>query len=424
MDIVKKLLQEVELPRMLRVRQHFSRPFIAPADIPAAIAGQLRQERFAARIHPGMRVAITAGSRGVANVAIITRAVVDFCLAAGAKPFIVPAMGSHGGATAEGQAAVLASYGITDAAMGCPILSSMDTVPIGQTDDGHPVHIDRNAAGADAIILCCRIKPHTAFRGPYESGIMKMMTIGLGKQHGAEICHEAGFGEMARLVPLFGRVIRDNAPIAFAVAAVENAYDETAFITALEPQQFDEEEPKLLKTAFSLMPRIFFDSCDVLIVDEIGKDISGDGMDPNVTGTFCTPYASGGIAAQRVCVLSLTAASHGNANGMGMADAITSRFWQQVDLGQSYPNAITSTVLAPVKIPPIMPSDADAIRLCLKTANAIDRRAPRIVRIKNTLQLGSIEVSEAMRAEAEAHSALAIESEAAPLVFDTDGNLF
>ena len=201
--VVSKLLKDIKIPRMVRVRQIFPRPKIEPIEISGIINGLLSPERFSGRIQPGMRVCITVGSRGVANVDITTKALVDFCKSRGANPFIIPAMGSHGGATAEGQRKIIESYGVTEEAMGCPIISCMETVPIGYTEEGHNVHIDKNAAGADAIIVSCRIKPHTAFRGPYESGIMKMMTIGLGKQHGAEICHEAGFKHMAHLVPAF-----------------------------------------------------------------------------------------------------------------------------------------------------------------------------------------------------------------------------
>lgn len=422
-SVISALLGGAYIPKMVRVRQHFPRPQIKPEAIPETIFHLLEQEKFAEKIQPGMSVCITAGSRGIANIALITRTLVEYCIKRGAKPFIVPAMGSHGGALAEGQREILAALGITEETMGCPIRATMETVKVGETEEGHSVRIDKYAAAADAIIVSCRIKPHTGFRGPYESGIMKMMAIGLGKQEGAEACHGVGAKHMARMVPMFGRVIRDNAPVAFALATIENAYDETAKLIALTPDEFDEMEPVYLKEAFANMPRLLFDSCDLLIVDWIGKNISGDGMDPNVTGAFGTPYASGGIDAKRICALRLTEESHHSAVGMGLADAISKKLWEQVDLDVTYPNAITSTVLEPVKIPPIMENDRLAIQLCLHTANEMDRNAPRIIRISNTLSLEHIMVSEAMLEEAKRHSDITIEGVPEELQFDEEGNL-
>ena len=422
-SVISALLGGVYIPKMARVRQRFPRPQIKPEAIPETIFQLLEEDKFSEKIQPGMSVCITAGSRGIANIALITRTLVEYCIKRGAKPFIVPAMGSHGGALAEGQREILAALGITEETMGCPIRATMETVKVGETEEGHSVRIDKYAAAADAIIVSCRIKPHTGFRGPYESGIMKMMAIGLGKQEGAEACHGVGAKHMARMVPMFGRVIRDNAPIAFALATIENAYDETAKLIALTPDEFDEMEPVYLKEAFANMPRLLFDSCDLLIVDWIGKNISGDGMDPNVTGAFGTPYASGGIDAKRICALRLTEESHHSAVGMGLADAISKKLWEQVDLDVTYPNAITSTVLEPVKIPPIMENDRLAIQLCLHTANEMDRNAPRIIRIYNTLSLEHIMVSEAMLEEAKRHSDITIEGVPEELQFDEEGNL-
>ncbi len=217
---VAELVSDQKLPKMFRIRQKFPRERILPEDIPGVIEKLLAEEKFISQVKPGMRIAITAGSRGVANVALITKCIADFVKKAGADPFVVPAMGSHGGATAEGQREILASYGIVEEYIGCPILSSMEVKKIGVNEEGMDVYIDRYAAEADGIIVSCRIKPHTAFRGPYESGIMKMMTIGLGKQHGAEVCHAAGFKHMAKYVPMFGKAILENAPVLFAVASI------------------------------------------------------------------------------------------------------------------------------------------------------------------------------------------------------------
>lgn len=418
------MVNKQQLPKMFRVRQVFDRPQIQKEDIPKVIFDALSDERFTAQVKPGMSIAITAGSRGVANVAIITRAIVDFVKSKGASPFIVPAMGSHGGATAEGQQAILSYYGITEETMGCPIHSSMEVVRIGSSEEGDDIFIDKYAAEADGIILANRIKLHTAFRGEYESGIMKMMAIGLGNQHGAEVCHAAGFKHMAKYVPLFGRAIIKHAPILFALAVIENAFDETCKIVALNADEIAQEEPKLLQESASHMPRILVDECDVLIVDKIGKNFSGDGMDPNITGTFSTPYASGGLNAQRVCVLDLSDETHGNGLGVGNATCITKRAFEKVDLGAMYPNAITIKVLGAVSIPVIMESDREAIQLCVKICLEIDEENPKIVRIPNSLHIEHIMLSEAFYEQAKAHPNLVIESEPAYLDFDEDGNLW
>lgn len=421
---VSSLVKDVELPKMFKVKQKFARPKIEIEDIPAIIDGLLSAEKFAGQIKPGMRIAITAGSRGVANVALTTKCLADFVKKQGAQPFVVPAMGSHGGATAEGQKEVLECYGITEAYIGCPILSSMEVVKIGVNEEGMDVFIDKYAAEADGIIIGCRIKPHTAFRGKYESGIMKMMAIGLGKQRGAEVCHEAGFKNMAKYVPMFGRAIIEHAKILFAVPTIENAFDETCKIVAVNADEIAEVEPILLQEAFANMPKILVDECDVLVVDQIGKNFSGDGMDPNITGTFCTPYATGGIKAQRVCVLDLSPETHGNGIGLGYASATTKRVFEQLDLASMYPNAITCTVLGGVRIPIIMESDKEAIQVCLRTCNEIDKSRARIVRIPNSLHIEEIMLSEDYWDEVKTIPDLEILSTPEYLPFDEQGNLW
>ena len=421
---VADMVKDTHVPKMFRVRQTFPRPKIEADQIPDLIKSLLSEEKFASRVKPGMRIAITAGSRGIANVALTTKCIADFVKSRGASPFIVPAMGSHGGATAEGQRAILEGYGITEEYVGCPIRSSMEVNKIGVHEEGGDVYIDKNAAEADGIILGCRVKPHTAFRGPYESGMMKMMAIGLGKQYGAAVCHEAGFTHMAKNVPLFGKCILRNTPVLFAVPTIENAFDETCRIAAVAAEEIEAREPALLREAFGYMPRILVDSCDVLIVDQIGKNFSGDGMDPNITGTFCTPYATGGIDAQRVVVLDLSPETHGNGIGLGYASATTKRVFDQLDLAAMYPNAITCTVLGGARIPIVMESDKEAIQVCIKSCNEIDKKNPRVVRIPNSLHLEHIMLSEAYLEEAEANPDLTIESQPEDLPFDEDGNLW
>lgn len=419
--VVDKLLKNVQLPRFVRIRQQFPSDHIAPEEVRDAIYWQLSRPQIAETIRPGMSVCITCGSRGIDNIVAITRAVVEFCKEREAIPFVIPAMGSHGGATDQGQLEVLHSFGITEESLGCPIRSSMQTALIGTTEDGRPVHIDHYAAAADGIILINRIKPHTSFRGPYESGLMKMMAIGLAKQKGAEACHAEGFTQMHHMVPLFGKAILKHAPIAFGLGILENAFDKTAQIHTLTPAEIIDREPELLREAARLMPSLGFTECDVLVVDEIGKNISGCGMDPNITGVFATPGMSGGINAQRRCILSLTPQTHGNGYGMGAADAITRRLFDELDLDMIYPNSITSTSLGFSKIPMIMPSDQAAIQLCLRTCNRIDRENPRIIRIKNTLSLTVFEISEAMIPELKENMQVLTAPYA--LSFDDQGNL-
>jgi len=423
MGVVSDLCAAVALPKFIQVRQRFPRPKIEPADIPAAVRAQLSRPGTGDTIRSGMRIAISSGSRGVDNIALVTRTVVDEVRVRGASPFIVPAMGSHGGATAEGQKAYLARFGITEETMGCPVRSSMETLVLGHTPDGIDVRFDRIAAESDGIIPIGRVKPHTAFRGPYESGLVKMMVIGLGKQAGADRCHDAGFGEMGVRLPAIAQVILAHAPVLFGLALLENAFDETCRIVAVPAGEIMAEEPALLKEAHNLMPHILFDDLDVLVVDRIGKNISGDGMDPNVSGTFMTPFASGGIRSRRVTVLDLTDETHGAALGMGMADTSTRRLFDKLDLEETYPNAITCTVLDGAKIPIILKNDREAIQCALRTAVGADRDHPRIVRIADTLHVEHIWISEALLDEALSNTDVEILGETAPMPFDKDGNL-
>ncbi|OOM80840.1 lactate racemase domain-containing protein [Clostridium sp. BL-8] len=422
--VVSKLLENIYIPKMFKVRQIFPRPVIKPEEIAEEVRRELSKEKFADQIKPDMNIAVTVGSRGVANVAIITKAVTDFIASRGAKPFVVPAMGSHGGATAEGQIEVLNGYGITEEYLGCPIKSSMEVKMIGCTEEGQEVFIDKNAAEADGIVISCRIKPHNAFRGKYESGIMKMMAVGLGKQVGAERVHSQGMNNIAKNIPLIGNAIIKNAPILFAIPCIENAFDETCKIVGVNKDEIAEEEPKLLQEAFANMPNIIVGECDVLVVDEIGKNYSGTGVDPNITGTFSTKYASGGVKVQRTAMLSLSEESHGNGLGTGLASAITKRIFDKLDLEKMYPNCITSTVLESARIPCVVASDKEAIQICIRTCVNINKDNVRIVRIPNSLHIEHIMLSEAYYEEVKNYPDLVIESEPEYLEFDEEGNLF
>lgn len=422
--VVSKLLEDVYIPKMFKVRQTFPRPIILPEDIPEIVKEELSQKRFSDQIKPGMSIAITAGSRGIANVVIITKAIVDFVLSKGANPFIVPAMGSHGGATAKGQIEVLESYGITETFLGCPIKSSMEVKIIGLDEAGREVVIDKNAAEADGIIISCRIKPHNAFRGKYESGMMKMMAVGLGKQIGAERVHKKGMQYIGENLPIIGNAIIKHAPILFALPCIENSFDETCKIVGVNRDEIAEEEPKLLQEAFANMPNIIVGKCDVLVVDEIGKNYSGTGVDPNITGTFSTPYASGGIKVQRTAMLDLNEPSHGNGLGTGLASAITKRLFDKLDLEKMYPNCITSTVLESARIPCVVASDKEAIQICIRTCVNINQDKIKIVRIPNSLHIEHIMLSEAYYDEIKKYANLEIESEPEYLEFNEEGNLW
>lgn len=423
--VVSALLAPIALPKMFRAKQTFPRETIPPEKIPQVVEAQIAQPLFSEKIKPGMSIAITAGSRGIANVSIITKAVVDAVKRRGANPFIVPAMGSHGGATAEGQLEVLASYNITPETMGCPIRSSMEVVELGISDTGLPVYMDKNAYESDGVILSCRLKPHNAFRGKVESGPCKMMAVGLGKQKGAERVHSEGMGKIGANILSIAEVMLAKGPILFAIPCIENAYDETCRIEAIDAKDILTREPELLKFAFDNMPSLLVGEGDVLIVDETGKNYSGTGVDPNITGTFSTEFAHGGVNVQRTCFLDLSEESHGNSLGVGLANAITKRFFDKIDLEMMYPNCITSTVLTSARIPCIVYSDKEAIQLCVRTCNGIDQENVRIIRIPNSLHIGSIMLSEAYYADVLAGKYPGLEAVSAPeyMEFDAEGTL-
>ena len=422
---VSELLRDIPIPRMFHAKQVFPADRITAEEIPGVVERELSQEAFASKIRPGMRIAITAGSRGIRNVDIITKAIVDFVKKQGAEPFIVPAMGSHGGATAEGQLEILESYNITPESMGCPIKSSMEVVELGVSSRGKPVYMDKNAFESDGVIVSCRLKPHNAFRGKVESGPCKMMTVGLGKQKGASLVHSDGMNHIAENIPTMAEVVIQSGKILFAIPCLENAYDETMKLEAILPENILTREPELLQLAFQNMPSLLVKACDVLVVDEIGKNYSGTGVDPNITGTFSTPYASGGIAVQRTAFLNLSEASHGNALGTGLASVITAKIFDEMDIEKMYPNCITSTVLASARIPCVAASDKEAIQICIRTCNEIEMEKARVVRIPNSLHIGQIMLSEAYYEDVLAGKYPGVTAVDAPaeLVFDDEGNL-
>ncbi|MEF3303917.1 DUF362 domain-containing protein [Paenibacillus sp. GYB003] len=421
MSILRTLLEDIPIPQMVRIRQKFDGTKVD--DYIGALRRELSKPGAIDSIKKGERVAVAVGSRGVAHIAEFTRATIDAIKEAGAEPFIVPCMGSHGGATAEGQRDVLHHLGVTEEAMGAPILSSMEVVKIDEMANGLPVYVDKYAYEADAIVVINRVKPHTAFRGRIESGIMKMIAIGLGKQKGAEACHQLGFKYMAENVPAMANLMLNKLPIRFGVALVENAYDETCRVEVLPAAEIEAREEQLLIEAKSHLPKILFDQIDVLVIDYIGKNISGDGMDPNVTGRYPTPYAHGGPDVSKMIVLDLTPETKGNANGVGTADFTTQRLVDKTDWPATYANGLTSTVCAPTKQATTLENDYYAIKAAVKTCNILDYTKCRLVRIRDTLHLGEIEISVNMLEEARRHPDIEILTEPYDLKFDDEGYL-
>ncbi|MFD1778067.1 lactate racemase domain-containing protein [Fredinandcohnia salidurans] len=421
MGILQELLRDIPVPKMLKVKQNFDDSKIE--NLVEELTNKLQREEVKQTIKPGMEIAIAVGSRGIDRLVDLTKTTVQFIKEQGGTPFIVPSMGSHGGATGEGQREVLKHLGVTEESVGCEIRSSMEVVKLGELANGLPVYIDQYASKADGIVVINRVKPHTAFRGSVESGIQKMISIGLGKQKGAEACHQLGFKYMAENVPAMAQMIMEKTPILFGVATVENAFDKVAVLDIMLPDEIVEKEPELQAQAKKLLPKLFFDQIDVLVIDQIGKNISGDGMDPNITGRYPTPYAHGGPEVNKMVVLDLTPETEGNANGVGTADFTTQRLVDKMDRDFTYANGLTSTVVAPTKIATTLPNDKEAIQAAIKTCNILDFTTVKMVRIKDTLHVSEIEVSEALLDYINQHPNMEQASDLYDFDFDENGNL-
>ena len=421
MGFIADLLGPIPIPRVAGVSQKFDRPCMD--DPGGALKQKLNTSGVLESVLPKMEIAIAVGSRGISNQPVLVKLIAEALREKGARPFLVPAMGSHGGATADGQKKMLEDLGFGGDKIGVRIRSSMETVRVGTSENGLPVHVDKNAHDADGIIIINRIKPHTSFRGPYESGLMKMIAIGLGKQKGAEICHELGIERIAENFPAIARVTIEKENILFAIGLLENAYHETCRIELLRKEEIETEEPKLQEEAKRLLPKLHFTDIDVLVIDEIGKNISGTGFDTNVVGRYHTPGCSGGPNVTRLVILNVTDETHGNANGLGIADFTTRRIFDQFSFENTYPNALTSTVLPSVKIPMVLETDLLAIKAAIKTCNILDKRNVRLIRIKNTNEIERIEVSESMLDGVRGNPYLSIETDLYPLVLNDDGNL-
>ncbi|MFB2938245.1 lactate racemase domain-containing protein [Aerosakkonemataceae cyanobacterium BLCC-F154] len=412
-------------PQIFRVRQTFAAPCIE--DVWATTQTELSRLHLVDRIHPGQQVAITAGSRGIANIHLIIKAIVEHLKSLGAQPFIVPAMGSHGGATAQGQREVIESYGITEEFCGCPIRSSMETTTISHAKEGFPVHFDKFALAADHVVVVNRVKPHTGFVGDIESGLMKMMLIGLGNHAGAKIYHRAivnySFGQIVRSV---AQEVLSRCRVVFGLAVVENAYDQTALIRAIEPQEFEDRERELLILAKQWMPRLPFMTADVLIVDEIGKNISGVGMDTNVIGRKFNDHEAmkdEWPKCRRIVVRGLTLATHGNANGIGMSEFCRTRAIEQMDRKSTRLNSLTAGHPTAAMLPIDFSTDRDCLDAALSTIGLVEPQNARLMWIHNTLDIAEVECSVAYLSEMESRQDLEIIVPARSLPLDAEGNL-
>lgn len=396
MPILTENPESYHIPNMVKVRQIFQSQQLN--DIEETVHREIYKEEILNMIKPGQKIAIAVGSRGIYQLNRIVKALIDELLLLDTKPFIIPAMGSHGGGTEEGQRDVLKSYGITEEAMGIPIISSMDVVEIGRTNNGIPVFWDKIALNADIVIPIARIKPHTDFKGKIESGLCKMMTIGLGKHKGCSRLHQEGFESFADLIPEAAKIVIDRTKVGFGIAILENAYDKTAVISAIAASNILDREPILLEQAKNLMPKIMIPEIDVLIIDELGKDISGAGIDPNIIGRTTKGLLPGynGPIIKRIIVLDLTESTHGNACGIGLADFTVKSAVEKIDHIATYANVIASGNPEAGRIPVVMENEKEAIIAAIKCCPKIDESKPKIVKIKNTLQLGEIYISESL----------------------------
>lgn len=412
-------------PQFFRVRQSFERPRVE--NIPAVVEEQLSRLELGRTIRPGHSVAITAGSRGIANIHLVIKAIVGHCQRLGAQPFIVPAMGSHGGGTAEGQRQIIEGYGITEEFCGCPIRASMETVVVCTAAEGFPVHFDKHAFGADHVIVCGRVKPHTGFVGDIESGLMKMMLIGLGKHAGAKIYHRAiqdySFGQIVRSV---AREVLNKCHIAAGVAIVENSYDETAKIEAVLPQQIEEREKQLLLLAKQWLPRLPFAAADILLIDEIGKNISGTGMDTNVVGRKFLDHRATERESPKVrniVIRSLTEETHGNATGIGLAEFCLSRVVDQMNVQITRTNCLTGGHPTGAMLPVHFPTDREVLDAVLQIIGLTEPPDAKVMWIHNTLDVVEVECSTAYLTEARSRNDLTILTDPRPLPFDGRGML-
>jgi hypothetical protein len=413
----------LNVPLLIPVRQHRSQP--AVADIAGEVRRQWQSSRLAGRLRPGARVAVAVGSRGIANLATMVRATIDYLRDLHAEPYVVAAMGSHGGATCDGQRQLLAGYGVTETALGVPVKTDMTAVRIGTNGWGEPVFWDANALSADAVVTVSRVKPHTDFRGRFESGIVKMLVIGLGKRDGASQHHRWGVRGLREMLPETAKVVLAKSPFVAGLAVLENASEQTARLQVVECSDLLAAEPALLEEARGLMGRLPFDQLDLLVVGEIGKNYSGAGIDPNVVGRLLMETQSEPERPKitRICALDLSPESHGNGTGCGIADLVTDRLLAAIDPAPFRMNNLTACFLWRSKLPFAFPDDRSCIAAGLETCWQPDLAALRLAVIPNTLEVADLWVSPALALTAGRHPELEVTGPARQLPLDAAGNL-
>ena len=421
MSQINEILDNIKLPQIMKVSQTFDNTKLD--DVEGDLNQKLIDKNIKDKIKPGMRIAITGGSRGISFYKELMKTIVSFVKKCGATPFIVPSMGSHGGGTSEGQENMLKKLGITKESVGCEIISSMDVVEVGRTSKDLPVYIDKNAANADGIILLNRVKLHTSFRGKYESGLIKMMAIGLAKRKGADMTHFLRYENMAENLVEVGKIALNNLNIICGVASIENGYNEVADVFVLNKDEILQEEPKILEKSKRLMPRIYLDDIDVLIVNEIGKNISGTGVDTNIVGRFHTNAASGGPNTVKLGFLDISENSGGNGNVMGLAYFVSKKFFSKIDFDSNYINAITSTEPNSVKLPLVLDNDKYVFQGCVKLCGVKNIQDIKLVIINNTKELDEIYMSKSAFENTVDKSKVKKESELFDIPFDDEGNL-
>jgi hypothetical protein len=416
----------VSYPKLLRINQQFERPRIE--DVAGTVSKELEKLDLQRLIRPGQTVAMTAGSRGIANIPVVLRSTAEYLKKLGARPFMVPAMGSHAGGSADGQKHLLESYGITEEFVGVPIRASMDVVSLGSTTEGFPVVLDRFASEADHIAVIARIKPHTGYHGPIESGLLKMMMIGLGKHAGALTYHKILLEQpFDRVVRSVARTIKARVPITFGLGIVENAYEETALIRAVLPEEFEPREEEMLVLAKKWIARLPLRQADLLIVDEIGKDISGSGMDTNVVGRKrafrAAPAPEHQPEMRQIFVRGLSERTHGNAAGIGLADFTSSRLIRAMDYRSTVINCLTAGYPEGANLPVHFETDREVVDAALAIIGTRDAGSARIIHIRNTLHLEDIEISEPCLAEPVNATQFAVKEPVREFSFDSTGNL-
>jgi hypothetical protein len=422
-DTIRQTSELPGLPRFGRVEQNYATDPLSPKELETAVRAALSTLQFDS-LPPGSEIAVCVGSRGIANVAQIAASVVAGVESMGHDPFVIPAMGSHGGATAAGQREQLRALGVTEETIGCEIRATMDVVELGETDTGIPVVTDAHAATADGIVPINRIKPHTDFQGPVESGLSKMLVVGMGKQRGAKLVHDNAVDRSLRdVVPELAVRLLDELPVLGGVAVVENEREGTALVEGVPPSDFLDREAALLETAYELLPTLPFETLDVLVLDRIGKNISGAGMDTNVVGRL--PYGIGEPAPEtpsikRIYLRDLTPESHGNAAGLGIADFVHRRVVEQMDYRSTAVNAISATTPRAIRVPPVVDSDRAGLLAALATVGRYDPETVRIARIRDTMRPGTLQVSSALVEEARARQNLVVRERPRPLSFDGD----